>query len=557
MIPGRAGIRCRWALVAIGAFFGAVMVMPASGAAGVGASVPCGGAQGGSKGLIAAISQANARGGGTIQLAKNCTYSFSKGSFNGGQGPVALPLIKQDITVKGSDSAIVRAKGSPQFRFFELRNSTSAALTIQGLALRNGNVGMVSGDDDGGAILLGAKGSLAVRNSTLSSNVAVNGGGIAAGGGSVSIENSTLRGNTALLVDGAGGGVINIGGPLTIDSSLIADNKSSGGGGGVSGQSAGGQASLLKITDSTISGNVSTLSTGGGGVNTYNDEKLVIRRSTISGNSFTGIGQAGAGGGILNTGEMTITDSTISGNVAGGKNVPNAESGGIENASGATGTITASTIADNRAVGSGATTGGIASESGLALKATIVAENNGGNCLNPVDDGGFNLEDGHTCGFEKHAVKANPLLAPLADYGGPTETMALKRNSPAINRVRAKIAACHGTVDQRGVPRPQGRRCDIGAFEVVKTRISLAVRNRSKAGKRAKLKATVKPDVAISGQPTGKVVFLDRKKVLGKAELNGKQPDTASLKVRLGSGKHRLKAEYKGSKLFLSSRARP
>jgi hypothetical protein len=557
VIPGGAPIRCRWVLAVAGVALGAAMAMPASGVAGIGSSVPCGGAHGGSKGLIAAINQANAQGGGSVQLASDCTYSFSAGRFNAGQGPAALPLIKQDITVKGSGSRIVRAKGSPQFRFFQLENSTSAALTMHGLALRNGNVGTSSGDNDGGAILLGAKGSLVVRNSTLSSNAAVNGGAISAGGGSVGIENSALRGNTALLVDGAGGGVINIGGPLTIDSSVITGNQSSAGGGGVSAQSAGGQASLLKITDSTISDNTSTLSTGGGGVNTFNDEKLVIRRSTISGNRFTGLGLAGEGGGILNTGDMTIADSTISGNVSGGKDIPNPQGGGIANASGATGTITTSTIADNRAVGTGATSGGIASESGLTLKATIVAENQGGNCLNPVDDGGFNLEDSHSCGFKKHAVTADPLLAPLADYGGSTETMALKRKSPAINRVRAKIAACDGTVDQRGVRRPQGRRCDIGAFEAVKTKTSLLGIISGKANTRVKLVATVKPDVAIPGQPTGKVVFLDRKKVLGTSKLTGKKPDTASLGVRLGSGRHRLKAEYKGSKLFLGSRARP
>src|SRR3954447_7627466 len=417
----RHRLRARCGLVACCLVVGVAMAMPASGIAGVGASVPCGGTHGGAKGLIAAIQKANAKGGATVELARDCTYSFSKGRFDGGQGPAALPLIKEAITIEGHDSKIVRAKGSPQFRFLQLVNSNSAALAIGGLTLKNGNVGTASGDDDGGAILLGGKGSVVVRDSTLSSNAAVNGGAISAGGASVKIAGSTLRGNTAVLVDGAGGGVINEGGPITINSSLITGNKSSGGGGGISGQSAGGKASRLKIVESTVSDNVTTLSNGGGGIGTFNNEKLVIRRSTISGNSFTGLGVAGAGGGIRNSGQMTITDSTISGNVAGGPGLQDAEGGGIANASGAEGSISATTIAGNRAVGPGASGGGVASESGLTLEATIVADNRAGNCLHPVQDGGYNLEDGHSCGFKEHAVKANPLLASLADNGGPTE----------------------------------------------------------------------------------------------------------------------------------------
>jgi hypothetical protein len=183
-----------------------------------------------------------------------------------------------------------------------------------------------------------------------------------------------------------------------------------------------------------------------------------IKDSTLRGNRATFVD--GNGGGVYNAGQMAVTDSTISGNIDGRRRDQNNEGGGIYNAPGGTGTITSTTIAENRALGSGAAGGGIAGESGLTLTASIVAENEGGNCVKPVDDGGFNLENGRSCGFNEHAVN-------------------------------------------------------------------------------------------------GKVVFLDRKRVLGKDKLNGKEPDTASIKVRLGSGRHRLKAEYKGSKLFLASRARP
>jgi hypothetical protein len=531
---------------------GAAMAAPASGVATVKVSVPCGGGKGGAKGLIAAIQRANARGGGTIELASGCTYSLSKGRFDDGEGPTGLPPIGSSITVKGHDSSIVRAKGAPEFRLFEVENSGSATLTISGLALRNGDVSNAPGNDNGAAILLPGAGALVVRGSTLSSNSAVNGGAISAGGAAVKIVNSTLRGNTALLVDGGGGAVQSVDGPLRIDSSVITNNKAAAGGGGVSGQSTTGQ-SLLKITDSAVTDNVSKLENGGGGVSTFGNERLVIRRTTIADNSYTGIGVAGAGGGIRNTGEMTITDSTISGNVAGGPGLENAEGGGIFNASGGKGTISATTIAGNRALGPGAAGGGIANESAVTLKATIVAANRSGNCLGRVVDGGFDLEDGHSCGFAKHAVKANPRLASLADNGGPTKTMALKRGSPAIKRVRAKSPVCAGTVDQRGVARPQGPRCDIGAFEVVATKTSLRVHEGGKSGQRVRLTATVTPRVVIPGPPAGMVVFRDRGKLLAKRRLDGKKPDTTSFKVRLKGGKHRLTASYKGSRLFLPS----
>ena len=60
----------------------------------------------------------------------------------------------------------------------------------------------------------------------------------------------------------------------------------------------------------------------------------------------------------------------------------------------------------------------------------------------------------------------DPMLGPLQDNGGPTQTRALLTGSPAIGA--ADDTACAGvakSVDQRGVTRPQGTHCDIGAYE--------------------------------------------------------------------------------------------
>jgi len=60
-------------------------------------------------------------------------------------------------------------------------------------------------------------------------------------------------------------------------------------------------------------------------------------------------------------------------------------------------------------------------------------------------------------------INVDPKLGLLAHNGGPTETMAIAATSPALDAIPK--AACAVAKDQRGVPRPQGPSCDIGAYE--------------------------------------------------------------------------------------------
>jgi len=111
----------------------------------------------------------------------------------------------------------------------------------------------------------------------------------------------------------------------------------------------------------------------------------------------------------------------------------------------------------------------------LTLTADLVALNTtpkatqGPNCgPGPVGSGGGNVLGVTTgCGFHRaatdHTGVTNPKLGSLASNGGPTKTMALLAGSPAIDVIAA--AACPEPVDQRGVHRPQGPRCDAGAYE--------------------------------------------------------------------------------------------
>jgi hypothetical protein len=97
----------------------------------------------------------------------------------------------------------------------------------------------------------------------------------------------------------------------------------------------------------------------------------------------------------------------------------------------------------------------------VALQNSIVASNSIPGCVGTVTDGG------HDIAFADSAcpgADVDPLLEPLADNGGPTETMALGPGSPALDAVPSIGAGCPPT-DQRGVSRPQGAACDAGAFE--------------------------------------------------------------------------------------------
>ena len=210
----------------------------------------------------------------------------------------------------------------------------------------------------------------------------------------------------------------------------------------------------MTIRNSTISGN-SAEDTGGGILNL---STLTVEGSTVSGNT------ALSGGGIYTSfpATLTIINSTISGNSA--ENFAAGVFVGTESPA----TITSSTIANN----TGTANDGIVNYGALTLLNTVVAGNgdpaDGDDVVNYGtgtasyslirSEGGYGLTDviGNLLGVD-------PLLGPLADNGGPTLTHALLAGSPALDA--GPIDGCPGT-DQRGVARPQGYYCDMGAYEL-------------------------------------------------------------------------------------------
>jgi hypothetical protein len=285
----------------------------------------------------------------------------------------------------------------------------------------------------------GAVGTLAVSPATLSYDggtggnhvLTINGDGYALTQATTAANDISLSSGAGLVVNGlrlSGGhtGIAGGAGPITITNSVITDNH--GGGGIVS-------SGTITITNSTISGN-STVGPGGG--IDSGASSLTIVNSTITGNTATTVG-----GGVFAPAGLTSIYTTINGNSAPvGANVD------------------------------GSTTGAL-----VSFGSVFASPAGGGtNCadLSGMTSHGFNDEDdaAATCGFSTATADLAPGTAPhlgaLANNGGPTPTELPQPGSPLIDAI--PVPDCGAGVgigtDQRGVVRPQGPGCDVGAVEV-------------------------------------------------------------------------------------------
>jgi hypothetical protein len=352
-------------------------------------------------------------------------------------------------------------------------NFSTMPMTI---TLTNSTLSGNSANSGGGGIDNGHTATITLTNSTLSGNSANYAGGGIRNFGILSLENSTLRGNSASLGGGVfnfgivnlenstlsnnttqdqGGGILNnIGGTVSLENSTVSSNTTQGEGGGISNAFGG----MITLTNSTLSGNSASL---GGGV--FNFGIASLRNSTLSNNTTQD-----QGGGILNNidGMVSLENSTVSSNTTQG------EGGGISNAFGGMITLTNSTLSGNSAgLGGGVFNFGIAS-----LRNSVVSNSpTGRDCSGSIQGSGitsqgYNLDSDNTCNLTATGdiTNTNPLLDPLADNGGNTLTHALQDGSLAIDHIPIGTNGCGTmiTTDQRGVVRPQGGGCDIGAFEL-------------------------------------------------------------------------------------------
>jgi hypothetical protein len=288
----------------------------------------------------------------------------------------------------------------------------------------------------------------------------------------------------------------------------------------------------MTIVDSTVSGNDAAgpfLTVAGGGIS--NSGTLALFRCTVSGNRATQfVAPASAGGGIATTGSSvtTLIDCTVAGNSA-------VTGGGVQVLGGSL-ALTNCTVAQN--VGGGLALSGGAPAVGM--QNAIVAQNQSGpDVSGAVASGGDNLignPAGATGLLPGDRTNIDPLLGPLQNNGGPTQTMALLPTSPAIDAGNNAAPGLPAT-DQRGLNRVVNNVVDIGAFEYQPpgtTRALTAAPNPSVLGRLVTLTATVTGAAPGSNVPTGFVTFSCRGVTLGTADLSGGSATLTTAGLPLG-----------------------
>jgi hypothetical protein len=363
------------------------------------------------------ITQANAAGG-------NETIAFDSSVFSTPQtitltlGQLALKDTSGTETITGP-AVGVTVSGDGLSRVFEVYPKSTAS--ISGLTITGGNAGTTNNKDSGGG-LFNYDGTLTLTNCTISANSAHGtGGGLATGTssqprGTTTLTNCTVSGNSSGVV---GGGLYT------------------------------GNYGTSTMTDCTLSGNSS--SRRGGGVVNYGGT-ITLTNCTISANS------AGFGGGGLATSSIfrppattTVTNCTVSGNSAarGGGGLANYGSAG--GGSSVAITLTNTIVAGNR----GGESQPDAHGTFISLGNNLIGNNSGSS--------GFSAANHDQVGTAGSPIDS--LLAPLSNYGGPTQTMALLPGSPALDAGNDNNIPSGVTTDQRGLPRIVNGTVDIGAFE--------------------------------------------------------------------------------------------
>jgi predicted outer membrane repeat protein len=318
--------------------------------------------------------------------------------------------ITENTTIDGTGQMVTISGGNAVGVF---RVNPGVSLTLKYLTVANGeDTGPV-----GGGGVLNYRGTLTVVDCVFASNSGLELGGGIANYGTASVSGSTFSGNSG---GEYGGGILNT-----------------------------GPNAWLSVSNCSFSSNNATY--GGGLVNW--SATATVSSSTFSNNS------AGDGGGIKNLdGSLTVSNSTFSANRAN-------TGGGISNGSFSDVNMINCTLSGNYAYYWG---GAISTQGDFTLANTIVANSTGGqNCRGSIIDGGGNLSYPAYPDFNCPSIGGDPLLGPLQNNGGRTQTMLLGPGSAAIDAANDAICAAApvNNLDQRGAIRPSGLHCDIGAVE--------------------------------------------------------------------------------------------
>lgn len=365
--------------------------------------------------LRAAIAAANS--GDTIVFQSGLTGTISLSS--------SLSFGNMNLTIQGPGPSVMSLDGNNTNRIFDIKDDTAGAtVTISGLTIQHGKAAYCGGgiavetDYPGHQLIT----TLNIDDITFVDNhmpeeTGDGGGAICDYYGTLNVNHSAFTNNSAgylengSLWEGSGGAIVIEGGGMYM--------------------SATGN-----ISNSTFNGNLAGY--GGGAIATKGNGSLVISNSTFYGNSSP---EGGGIGTYSSSFSITVTDSTFSGN-----STYYGYGGGID----------------------------IGLSTNVTLGNTIVAGNadpyGNADIKGAVTSLGNNLI-GHTSGpnggvtglVASDQQNVNPLLNPLADNGGPTQTMSLQSSSPAIGMGNCNVGT-PVTTDQRGLTRKTPA-CDVGAYE--------------------------------------------------------------------------------------------
>ncbi len=395
----------------------------------------------GANSLRDAITQANAHSGSTI------AFAITGGGVQTITLMTSLPTITGNVTVDGTTEP--GYAGAPLVTL-DGGNRAITAFTVGAGVTLNLSSFIIQHMFSSGIVNAG---TLNVANVTLANNVAISGGAIN-NTGTLIATGCTFQSNEA---DNDGAALYTSGG-ATITNSLFSMNLSAGGDGGAISI----VGSTVTVIGSTFSGN-RTFSNGGAiAVRiVFGPPRIVgmlfLINSTVSGNSAVSLG---GGVYLASYSSATLTNDTVTGNSLGIGGI----GGGIYTEPGATATLANTIVANNTTTGNG---------TGPDLSGQY--SDGGHNLIREMDTStGFtDVSMGGTDYTGTIAAPRDPGLValPLANNGGPTPTEALLSTSIAVNHGDNTICTSQtgpapvAGKDQRGVLRPQGSACDIGAYE--------------------------------------------------------------------------------------------
>jgi CSLREA domain-containing protein len=334
--------------------------------------------------------------------------------------------VATDLTLIGADAATTIIDANYIDRV--LHTLASTTVTIENVTIQNGQ-GQVQYTRGMGIL---NEGTLTVRDSVFTGHREQNSDGIrvAIGGGifsygNLTVERSRFVANQAIHGAGiAGEGDITV----VIEDSVFSDNYGNQLGGGF--YMGGNIANTVIVRRSAFLNNEASLS---GGI------YLSYSTATIENNTFSGnVGRTGAAAAIFASSFTDFRHNTVVNNIA----------------------------SNGTSVSVGTTYANAADNYETRWYANILTPNTDTyyyiGCNVKTISLGYNIYHSTTCNPDDIEI-VDSGVETLNDNGGFTQTYALESTSPALNAI--PLEACVLTEDQRSLPRPNGGRCDIGAYE--------------------------------------------------------------------------------------------